>query len=195
MERFLRRSVALPILGAVLIGCGSREPALPIEPKAEPVPRKAEAPGVSKRETTAASKPARTAARPHPAPQPSSRSKGKLDGRSYAIRLFENGVDAGSDTLVFTDGMFESVTCRGYGFPKAPYTTWKEKTTRGRRRMRFAATATSLKEGTASWSGAVSTRRIAGKMTWFRGDQEIRHVFKGDRLKSRAAMGDEGVRK
>lgn len=90
------------------------------------------------------------------------KASGMLDGKSFHVTL------AGAkdqpplpDDLVFTDGLFESTACRGFGFARTSYSASMEGDA-----MRFLASATSATDGATEWNGVVRGNRVEGSMRW-----------------------------
>jgi len=104
---------------------------------------------------------------------------GGLDGKTFEVSIAEAGGEAGPDTLIFKDGMFDSVECRQYGFGPAAYEAAKEGDGWG-----FSVSTSSEKEGVAHWKGTVSGDSISGTMEWVKpGQDAITYEFSG-KLKS-----------
>jgi hypothetical protein len=86
---------------------------------------------------------------------------GMLDGTRWSVELKTEGEKPMPDTLVFEQGMFDSIACHQYGFGKGPYDAKKKGMA-----ATFTAFTTSAREGMMEWSGEVTGDKISGAMTW-----------------------------
>jgi hypothetical protein len=96
-----------------------------------------------------------------------------LDGKTFDVKAVTKDGE-GPDTLIFTDGTFESTDCRQYGFGPAKYTATGEGT------VAFTVTTTSEKEGKIAWTGKVDSDAISGSAVWSKdGQADITYTFSG----------------
>ncbi len=99
----------------------------------------------------------------------------ELDGETFDILLAEEGKAGENDQLIFSEGAFDSVFCRPYGFALAPYKTTKG----GDGAVTFEATSKSPKGGTNIWKGKIAVGKIEGTMIWTKGGKSLNYTFSG----------------
>lgn len=87
---------------------------------------------------------------------------GMLDGTKWKAELTAAGEKPMADTLVFTEGRFDSEGCHQYGFRRGPYTAMKKEGG-----TKFTAFTTSREQGTMQWDGIVKGDSISGTMMWY----------------------------
>ncbi|MCS6916436.1 MAG: hypothetical protein RMK52_07775 [Chitinophagales bacterium] len=104
-----------------------------------------------------------------------------LDGRSYAIQLYENELPAERDTLSFRNGQLHFATARKYGFAPATY-QFRSKANR----ITGSALHRSKLNGTMLWNFTVVADSIYGLADFDnRVENPIRYRFSGKELHAR----------
>ncbi|MCB1045290.1 MAG: hypothetical protein KDC35_20280 [Acidobacteria bacterium] len=103
-------------------------------------------------------------------------AQSSLDGMKFVGSVVEHDkTEANEDTLVFENGMFQSMGCVPYGFAPAPYVAVKVGTDIG-----FSSSASSEHEGTIEWKGTVHGNDLEATFIWHKdGQADISYSFKG----------------
>ncbi|HJZ87925.1 MAG TPA: hypothetical protein VKN99_22275 [Polyangia bacterium] len=104
------------------------------------------------------------------------KGKGPLDGKTFEIKVGQEGKPQNDDKLVFADSLFSSDKLTPLGFGKVKYTTGKAKGSD----FTFSAELHSTKEGKTSWKGTIKGDAIGGIMIWNKeGQPPVKYVFTG----------------
>jgi hypothetical protein len=89
-------------------------------------------------------------------------TNGLLDGKTFIVDEGEKGKGKeNTDTLIFKEGKFRSISCDKYGFGSGTYTSTMEGNT-----IRFVADTTSEKKGKMHWEGTVQDDKIDVEYVW-----------------------------
>lgn len=101
-----------------------------------------------------------------------------LNGKSFAIELWENDKSAGPDTVVFYENTCQSSQCLQYGFAESAYSVKPEGNG-----IRWVSTVASETEGKIYWNGLITGDKIEGTMAWEKeGQATINYKFSGSAL-------------
>jgi hypothetical protein len=102
-----------------------------------------------------------------------------FDG-TWTVTVTQEDGKTYEDTLTFAGGRFASESGKGHGFGAAAYEVDSRAGATGS--ATFTATATSAKEGSAKWTGAVTGPAISGSFAWAKADGSTKeYTFRGTR--------------